>query len=120
MGKMSQPKTDYGTGGESGERIPKGATASDTRGEPKIKVPMRDEESGANNKSRNVSNIPNSTASDRTGERKAAIAGGVGMGTRDNCGDRPQEHIGKQDGMVGEWNTGKTNKMVYKHAKEGY
>ena len=41
-------------------------------------------------------------ASDTSGERKAPIKGGVGMGKADGLGLREASHAGKYDGRLGE------------------
>ena len=48
-------------------------------------------------------------SSDTSGERKAKIVGGVGMGKED-----------KTAGMEGEFNTGRTSGICYEHKRENY
>jgi hypothetical protein len=48
-------------------------------------------------------------SSDTTGERKGKIVGGVAMGKED-----------KTAGMEGEFNTGRTAGVCYKHKRENY
>ena len=105
-------------GGMSGEREPKGATASDTSGERKVGVPKADREHGAEGDSGERS--PAAKASDSSGERRARIVGGVGMGKADSIGARDSSHMGKQDGRTGEFNTGRTDKVVYSRKRSAY
>ena len=116
--KMQQDRTDYGTRGESGERIPAKAKASDTSGERRVSVPRADRESGTRGES--GESMPKAKASDATGERRVGITGGVGMGKADATG-RESDH-GKFDGHVGESNTGRQgdSKTVYRHTKPDY
>lgn len=117
-GKMSQAGTTKGLKGESGEREPKGATSSDSSGEKKVGVPKADNTKGT--RGQTGERIPKSTASDRTGEKSMRIAGGVGQGQHDALTGRDGGHAGKQDGKVGEFNTGRTESTSYRHKKDGY
>lgn len=110
--------TSYGSKGESGEREPKGATSSDTRGERHTGTPKADREHGAEGDS--GEHAPGSKASDSSGERHAKIVGGVGMGKADSIGAREASHMGKHDGRTGEFNTGKTSATVYSRKRSAY
>ena len=85
MAEMKQPKTDYGTKGETGEREPKGSKASDSGG-----------------------------------ERGARILNGVGMGKEDSTGSREGGHLGKHEGLVGEYNEGRKESVCYTHDRKSY
>jgi hypothetical protein len=83
---MRQSKTDYGTRGESGEKLPKRDTASDTSGE----------------RHESTKNGVGMGKSDKTG-----VMYGKG---------RPAEHMGKHDGRLGEHNTGNMGEtVIYEH-----
>jgi hypothetical protein len=57
-------------------------------------------------------------SSDTSGERKAAIKGGVGMGKMDALGARPISHAGNFEGKLGELNDGnKGEREVYSHKR---
>jgi hypothetical protein len=115
MAKMQQARTDYGTKGETGEREPKGAAAAD-RGQRKVAVPVADSQKGTEGYTREKYPA-NAKASDSGGERKAKMAGGVGMGKADDLGQRSDSHAGRPDGRVGEFNHGKNDSVVYKHQR---
>lgn len=131
-GKMSQRtasggKTDYGRAGESGEKFPRGANREDERGERKVRgAGDRDKESASipkNNKGQTGESVTGrAISSDRSGEKRVGIAGGVGMGEFDDLKGRHKEHIGRHDGRTGEHNTGKQSGdgHFYEHAKEMY
>ncbi|MHB8086306.1 MAG: hypothetical protein ACYDHZ_10810 [Dehalococcoidia bacterium] len=56
------------------------------------------------------------TSSDRSGEKKVGLKGGVGMGKADG-GSRPAD-MGKHDGRLGEHNDGKKGEReVYSHVR---
>ena len=88
MAKLNQPGTDYGTKGETGEKLRKGVTSSDM-----------------------------------TGQRKAPLNGGVGMGKADKLGNmegaagRAASDMGKQEGHCGEFNSGKSESTCYDHKR---
>ncbi len=115
---MKQPHTDFGEKGETGEKEPKGVRASDAGGEKKVKVPQEDREVGKKGASGEVE-PKGASSSDRTGETRSGINGGVGMGMHDAITGREAGHAGKQDGKVGEFNSGRQNKVVYTHER-GY
>ena len=57
-------------------------------------------------------------SSDTSGERKAKIVGGVGMGKMDAMGSRPLSHAGNFEGKLGEMNDGnKGEREVYSHKR---
>lgn len=98
------------------EELPKGAKASDSTGEKKVKVPKMDSEKGV--PSRTGAKAPEkATSSDRTGEKRVAIAGGVGMGKMDGIGEREESHMGKHDGRLGEMKGHMGEKVVYEHER---
>lgn len=57
------------------------------------------------------------TASDSSGERKAHIRNGVGMGQADGLGNRPASHAGRFEGTTGEFNSGSSEKTCYEHRR---
>ena len=59
-------------------------------------------------------------ASDSGGERKARVLNGVGMGKADSTGDREGGHIGKHEGLVGEYNEGRKEGVCYTHDRKSY
>lgn len=86
---MKQPRTDYGISGETGEREPRRADAADKRG-----------------------------------ERRERLKGGVAVGEADRMGvqygvGRPEHHMGKHDGRLGEFNDGKMDegRVAYEHER---
>jgi hypothetical protein len=57
-------------------------------------------------------------ASDASGERKARLSGGVGMGKMDAMGSRPLSHAGNFEGRLGELNDGNMGEReVYSHKR---
>ena len=57
-------------------------------------------------------------SSDTSGERKARLAGGVGMGKMDAMGSRPMSHAGNFEGKLGELNDGNMGEReVYSHKR---
>jgi hypothetical protein len=117
------PKNDphFGTKHETGERIPKGA--SDRKGERHDRVPKEDKERTSvkakehSSKGETGERIPDAAKRDSTGERHEGLNGGVGMGMKDGLGKRPSEHMGKADGRLGEFNTGRSESKAYEHKK---
>lgn len=60
-------------------------------------------------------------SSDTSGERKAKIVGGVGMGKMDSMGSRPMSHAGNFEGKLGEMNDGnKGERECYSHKRVGH
>jgi hypothetical protein len=116
MAAMKQSGTDYGSRHESGEHEPKGVKASDTSGERKDRVPKADSEKGTKGES-GEREPKGDKASDSSGERKVRLEGGVGMGKADSIGAREAGHMGKQDGLVGELNTGTKEGHFYHHKR---
>lgn len=110
---MKQPYTDMGEKGETGEKEPKGAKASDATGEKSVKVPKADSEKGIKGETgeREPSGVK---ASDRGGEEKKRIIGGVGMGMKDSLS---REGMGSKE--RGEHNTGRSEKEIYSHKRHG-
>ena len=99
---------------------PKGAKSSDRTGEKK------GSEKGVNSTKfmpgATGEKVPKgATSSDTTGERKAkAFAGGVALGMEDGVGGR-EMHMGKHDGRLGEFNSGKMGETVcYDHKRVGH
>ena len=82
MGSESGSNSTKGTKGMTGEKLPKGATASDM-----------------------------------SGEIKAKLVGGVGIGKADSIGARESSHMGKVDGRTGEFNTGSRESECYSHER---
>lgn len=116
MSKMSQSKTDYGMRGETGEKMPKGAIASDASGEKRVKVPKADSEKGTTGQT--GEKIPMAVkGKDSTGEKRVNIVGGVGMGKADSIGLRESGHMGKHDGHQGEVKGGSSESVVYDHKR---
>lgn len=65
--------------------------------------------------------IPSSVvASDKSGEKKIAMKGGIGMGEKDSIGERGKGHIGKHDGRLGEMKGHKGESVVYSHKRVGH
>jgi hypothetical protein len=130
--KMSQSGTDYGTRGETGERAPKGAAAADKsstgRGSSGPKMAgstgssMRQAGTDYGTKGETGEKTPgDAKASDGGGERRASMAGGVGMGQADAIVGRDASHLGKQDGRQGELKEGRHSEgHFYKHGKDDY
>jgi hypothetical protein len=92
MAKMNQPGTDKGIRAESGEKLPKGAAKADT-----------------------------------SGERTGKIKEGVALGKADATGEavtgkgRPESHMGKHDGRLGEHNMGNVGEtVIYEHKRVGH
>jgi hypothetical protein len=54
---------------------------------------------------------------DTRSERREGMKAGVAMGKADGIGMRPSSHMGKQDGLVGELNNGKTEGHFYHHKR---
>ncbi len=113
---MNQAGTDKGTRGETGERSPKGVTASDRTGQ---------KSSGGAEKSypsQTGAKAPGGVkASDGGGERRASMTGGVGMGQADSMTGRDASHMGKNDGRTGELKEGRHSEgHFYKHGKDDY
>ena len=100
------------------EKLPN-ATSSDKTGMKKVGVSKVDAEkfhSGASGEK-----IPKAAlSSDTTGERRAPIAGGVGMGKADGLGLREASHMGKNDGRMGEMKGHMGEKVVYEHMREAH
>ena len=60
-------------------------------------------------------------SSDTSGERKAKIVGGVGMGKMDSMGSRPLSHAGNFEGKLGELNDGNMGEReCYSHKRVGH
>jgi len=98
------------------EKMPKGVAASDRTGE------KMGSEKGPNS----MKGVPSvtgakapkgATSSDTSGERRAALAGGVGLGKADGLGMRSSAHMGKNDAYVGEMNTGSKEHNCYDHKR---
>jgi len=131
---MKQKGTEYGANrGETGEREPKGARASDASGErkggssgPKLSgsTGSRMSQSGTDYgiKGETGEKAPGGAkASDGGGEKRMPLAGGVAMGQRDSIAGRDSSHMGKQDGKVGELKEGRHSEgHFYKHGKDDY
>lgn len=114
--KMSQPGTDYGVRGETGEKMPKGASSVDTKQERK---------SGA--KERATPGVsgerwpPNVAKRDESGEKHGSMVGGVAQGHADGIPGRDGSHLGKVDGRTGELKGGRHDEgYFYKHGKDDY
>ena len=89
MAKMEQPKTDYGTRGETGEKLPKGATSSGK---------------SAGRKETLKAGV-GMGKSDKSGQMEGASG-------------RTAAHMGKHDGRLGEFNDGKQGEReVYSHKR---
>ena len=89
MAKMNQPKTDYSTRGETGEKLPKGAVSSDK---------------SVGKKEAIKNGVSVGGEADKTGSRRGAVG-------------RPDGHMGKHDAFVGEFNSGKSEGTHYEHER---
>ena len=88
----------YSEKAETGEKEPKGAKASDSSGERKSKTPMENE------------------TKEKTGMSGEMLP--KGAETADH--GRPKAHMGKNDGHIGEYNTGREEgKVHYEHKRHG-
>lgn len=62
------------------------------------------------------------SASDRSGERSASIKNGVGLGKADKSGVAlhgiGRGNMGANDGLTGEFNTGKSDGVSYEHKRQ--
>ena len=56
-------------------------------------------------------------ASDEGGEKKVRMVNGVGMGSADGLGKRPSSHMGRPEGVTGEFNDGTVEKVAYEHKR---
>ena len=55
---------------------------------------------------------------DLTGQRKRSVIAGVGQGMHDRITGRESGHLGKQEGLVGEFNDGhQGERTVYEHQR---
>jgi hypothetical protein len=101
------------------EKSPKGVSASDRTGE------KMGSEKGVNS-TKGVPSVTGAkapagaTASDASGERKAKLVGGVGMGKADSMGDREDGHMGRNDGRLGEFKGGSREHVAYAHDRKEY
>ena len=116
---MKQAKTDYGTRGETGERTPRHATASDTGGERRDKVPVADKERPKAAGETGERSPKGDKSSDGSGERRVSLEGGVGMGMADGIGKRPSSHLGKNDGVLGEVKGSVSERVFHEHVRHG-
>jgi len=101
------------------EKTPKGVAASDRTGE------KMGSEKGVNSTkfmpgASGEKVLKSATASDTSGERKAKLVGGVGMGKADGMGDRVDGHMGKNDGLLGEFKGGSREHVAYEHKRTEY
>ena len=96
---------------------PKGVKSSDRSGEKKIVASKVDREMGGVPSTTGAKAPKAALSSDTTGERKAPIAGGVGMGKADGIGARDGSHMGKHDGRLGEMKGGSSEKVIYDHKR---
>jgi hypothetical protein len=92
MAKMSQSKTDFGSRGETGEKLPKGAASSDKSAG--RKEPLKG----------------------GVGQGKADKTG-----TKEGASGRTAGDIGKYDGRLGEFNDGNMGEReIYSHKRVGH
>lgn len=96
---------------------PKGVKSSDSTGTKKVGVSKVDRENGGVPSTTGAKAPKAAMSSDTSGERKAPIAGGVGMGKADGLGSRDGSHAGKHDGRLGELKGEVSEKVVYDHKR---
>jgi len=101
------------------EKLPN-ATSSDMTGMKKIRVSKVDREGDGVPSTTGAKAPKAALSSDTTGERRAPIAGGVGMGKADGLGLREASHMGKNDGRMGEMKGHMGEKVVYEHMREAH
>ena len=104
------------------EKEPKGAKSSDMTGQKKMKetnaAGMSSPNSLKGTKGMSGEKLPKgANASDETGERKMPLVGGVAIGRADSIGARESSHMGKNDGRLGEMNTGSREHVAYEHKR---
>ena len=85
------------------EKMPKGVTSSDKSGMKKVHVSKVDKEGGGVPSTTGATAPKGALSSDTSGERRAPIVGGVGMGKADGLGGRESSHMGE--------------KVVYEHER---
>ena len=56
-------------------------------------------------------------ATDKSGERKVKMKAGVALGEMDDIKGREASHLGKQEGLVGEFNSGAKEHECYDHKR---
>jgi len=96
---------------------PKGVKSSDMTGQKRVSVSKVDREDGGAPSHTGAKAPKAAMSSDISGERKAPITGGVGMGMMDGIGGRESSHMGKYDGRLGEMNTGSKESVCYEHKR---
>lgn len=99
------------------EKLPKGVDTAEKRSEKKIVASKVDKESGGVPSTTGAKAPKAAMSSDISGERKAPIAGGVGMGKADGLGLRDGDHMGMHDGRLGEMKGYVGEKVVYDHKR---
>ena len=99
------------------ETEPKGVKSSDMTGQKRVGASKVDKEYGGEPSTTGAKPPKGATASDISGERKAPVAGGVGMGKADGLGLRDESHMGHHDGRLGEMNGHMGEKTVYEHER---
>jgi len=102
--------------GYEAKKIPN-ATSSDMTGQKKVGVSKVDREYGGVPSTTGATPPKGATSSDTSGERKAPIRGGVGMGKADGMGMREASHMGMHDGRKGEMKGHMGEKVVYEHKR---
>ena len=96
---------------------PKGVSSSDRTGTKHVGVSKVDREYGGVKSVTGATPPKGATASDTSGERRAKIEGGVGMGKADGMGARDGGHMGHHDGRLGEFKGHMGEKVVYEHER---
>ena len=99
------------------ETAPKGVKSSDMTGQKRVGASKVDKEYGGEPSTTGAKPPKGATASDISGERKAPVAGGVGMGKADGLGLRDESHMGMHDGRLGEMKGHMGEKTVYEHER---
>ena len=102
--------------GYQAKKIPS-AISSDMTGEKVIKASKVDREGPGVPSTTGATPPKGALSSDTSGERKAPIRGGVGMGKMDGLGMRDGGHMGKHDGRLGEMKGHHGEKVIYDHKR---
>lgn len=109
---MKQPGTDMAKPSESGGR----KTSADSRAKVGMGVAGKDRGNRAGETGEREPKGSQST--DPSGQRKERIVGGVAMGKADSLGSRNGDHVGQHEGVVGEFNEGRKEAVVYTHVRD--
>lgn len=59
-------------------------------------------------------------ATDGSGEKHGKMINGVAMGKEDDLKGRHAGHVGRHEGVVGEFNEGRKETVCYHHSRKAY